>query len=42
MTPDDFPRYGDPTCPHPGDRQARDGMGTVCLDCGVLRVLWRV
>lgn len=38
-TPDDFPRWKDPSCPHAEDRQQRDGMGYICLDCGVLQVI---
>lgn len=34
-----FPRYGDKDCPHPPERQVRDGQGTLCLDCAVLRVI---
>jgi len=33
-----FPRYGDPECQHPIDSQIRDGMGTVCGECGVVQV----
>lgn len=36
-----FPRWKDETCPHASDRQQRDGMGVVCLDCGVVRLTWR-
>lgn len=38
MEPEDFPRWKDKDCPHPADRQMRDGHGVVCLECGVLRV----
>lgn len=39
MDPKDFPRWKDPDCPHPREKQMRDGMGTICGDCGVLRVM---
>lgn len=39
-TPEDFPRWRDESCTHPEDRQQLDGMGTICLDCGILQVLW--
>lgn len=41
MEPEDFPRWRDEDCPHPEERQQRDGQGYVCLDCGVLRVTWQ-
>lgn len=34
-----FPRWASPECRHEPERQARDGRGSVCLDCGRLRVL---
>lgn len=38
-TPEDFPRWKDPDCIHPMERQQLDGMGYICLDCGVLQVI---
>lgn len=35
----DAPRKGDPSCPHPPDRQVVDGHGLVCLDCTVIQVI---
>lgn len=32
-----FPQWAHPDCPHPDDKQFRDEMGYICLDCGVLR-----
>ena len=39
LTPEDFPRWKDPACPHPEDRQEPDGTGKVCMDCGIIQ--WR-
>lgn len=37
-TPENFPRWKDRSCTHPEDRQQPDGMGTICLECGILQV----
>lgn len=34
-----FPLWASPACEHPPTRQRRDGHGTICMDCGRLRVL---
>lgn len=34
-----FPLWASPNCTHPPTRQRRDGMGTICMECGRLRVL---
>lgn len=34
-----FPLWASPACEHPPTRQRRDGRGTICMECGRLRVL---
>ena len=39
LKPGEFPLWASPDCTHPPERQQRDGAGTICLDCGALRVM---
>lgn len=39
IPPGAFPLWASPDCKHEPERQRRDGRGTICLDCGVARII---